>query len=63
MLDDPVAHVDDMNMLAFVDYLREIAISGGRQLFFASANQKVTAIFQQKFAAFKSDFRVISLSR
>lgn len=63
LLDDPVAHVDDLNMLAFIDYLREIALSGNRQIFFASANQKVAAIFHQKFAALGEGFRAIQLTR
>jgi DNA repair protein SbcC/Rad50 len=63
MLDDPVAHVDDLNMLAFLDYLREIAITGSRQIFFATADEKVAAIFNQKFLALKSDYAEIPLTR
>jgi ABC-type phosphate/phosphonate transport system ATPase subunit len=31
LIDDPIAHVDDLNSLSFLDYLREIAIRGHRQ--------------------------------
>ena len=63
MLDDPVAQVDDLNMLAFIDYLREIAITGSRQLFFATANDKVGAIFSQKFGGLGAAFQEINLAR
>jgi hypothetical protein len=63
MFDDPVAHVDDLNMLAFLDYLREIAITGTRQIFFATANEKLAAIFRQKFHTLGDSFRPIELTR
>jgi len=49
LIDDPIAHVDDLNCLAFLDYLREIALSRRRQIFFATANDKLAAIFERKF--------------
>jgi DNA repair protein SbcC/Rad50 len=63
LMDDPIAHVDDLNMLAFLDVMREIVASGKRQLFFATANKKLSGIFEQKFHAFTSDFRKIALER
>ena len=33
LLDDPVAHVDDINTLSLLDHLRDIALSGERQIF------------------------------
>jgi exonuclease SbcC len=35
LIDDPVAHVDDLNTLSFLDYLRDIAANNQRQIFFA----------------------------
>jgi len=32
LIDDPIAHVDDLNSLSFLDYLREIALTGKRQI-------------------------------
>src|ERR1700722_11032328 len=41
LIDDPIAHVDDLNSLSFLDFLRELAISGRRQIFFATASDKL----------------------
>jgi len=49
LIDDPIAHVDDLNCLSFLDYLREVALSGERQIIFATANEKLAALFQRKF--------------
>ncbi len=64
LLDDPVAHVDDLNILSFLDYLRDIAISGERQIFFATADEKLAGLFRQKFRFLgPDDFCEISLER
>lgn len=64
LIDDPVAHIDDLNSLSFLDYLREIAINGKRQIFFATANVKLANIFERKFDFLgKKDFRRFDLSR
>ena len=49
LIDDPIAHVDDLNSLAFLDYLREIALTGKRQIFFATASDKLATLFERKF--------------
>jgi DNA repair protein SbcC/Rad50 len=49
LIDDPVAHVDDLNCLSFLDYLREVVITGDRQVVFATANDKLAALFERKF--------------
>ena len=62
LLDDPVAHVDDLNSLAFLDYLREIALSRRRQIFFATANEKLAAMVERKFDSLgRGRFRKIEL--
>ncbi len=64
LIDDPIAHVDDLNSLSFLDYLREIAIRGQRQIFFATANDKIASLFERKFDFLGEDgFRKIGLSR
>jgi ABC-type uncharacterized transport system ATPase subunit len=63
LIDDPIAHIDDLNALSFLDYLREITIRGDRQVFFATANDKVAALFERKFDFLGVDFRRIKLSR
>jgi exonuclease SbcC len=56
ILDDPIAHVDDLNILSFFDYLRELIISGNRQLFFATASEKVANLYRKKFDFLKDEF-------
>jgi DNA repair exonuclease SbcCD ATPase subunit len=64
LIDDPIAHVDDLNSLSFLDYLREVAIRGQRQIFFATANEKIASLFERKFDFLgEADFRKIELSR
>jgi len=49
LIDDPIANVDDLNCLSFLDYLREVVIAGDRQVVFATANDKLAALFERKF--------------
>ena len=49
LIDDPIAHVDDMNSLSFLDYLRDVVLTGRRQIFFATANGKLATLFERKF--------------
>jgi exonuclease SbcC len=49
MLDDPVAHVDDLNSMSFLDYLRDIVLNGERQVFFSTADEKLASLIQKKF--------------
>ncbi len=64
LIDDPIAHVDDMNSLSFLDYLREIALRGQRQIFFTTANDKLASLFERKFDFLGPDgFRRFNLTR
>jgi len=64
LIDDPIAHVDDLNSLSFLDYLREIVLKGKRQIFFSTADDKLAALFQRKFDFLGSEeFRRINLVR
>lgn len=64
LLDDPISHIDDVNMLSFLDYLRELAINGDRQIFFATPNTKLAGLFRHKFGFLgDNEFKEISLSR
>ena len=49
LIDDPIAHVDDLNALSFLDYLRELALTEKRQIFFATASDKLATLFERKF--------------
>lgn len=64
LIDDPIAHVDDVNSLSFLDYLRDVALTGRRQMFFATANDKLATLFERKFDFLGSeDFRRFDLRR
>jgi exonuclease SbcC len=64
LIDDPIAHVDDLNCLSFLDYLREVILAGDRQVVFATANDKLAALFERKFDFLGSeDFRRYNLTR
>ena len=63
LLDDPVAHVDDINTLSLLDHLRDIALSGERQIFFATADSKIGALFGRKFRFLGDRFVQIELTR
>lgn len=49
LIDDPVAHIDDLNALSFLDYLRELALCADKQIFFATADIRLAALFERKF--------------
>lgn len=63
LIDDPVAHVDDLNALSFLDYLRDLAVTSKKQVFFATADARVAALFSRKFGFLGEDFRKIALVR
>jgi exonuclease SbcC len=63
LIDDPVAHVDDLNALSFFDYLRDLAVSERKQIFFATADTRVAALFQKKFEFLGQRYKQIFLSR
>jgi exonuclease SbcC len=64
IIDDPIAHIDDLNSLSFLDYLREVALTGRRQIYFATANAKLATLFERKFDFLGEDgFRRFDLNR
>lgn len=63
LIDDPVAHVDDLNALSFLDYLRDLAVTSKKQVFFATADARVAALFARKFGFLGEDFKRIDLVR
>ena len=56
LFDDPVSDIDDINILAFFDFLREISLSDERQIFFATASSKIANLFKKKFDFLGEDF-------
>lgn len=63
LIDDPVAHVDDLNALSFLDYLRDLVVASKKQVFFATADARVAALFTRKFGFLGDDFKRIDLAR
>jgi energy-coupling factor transporter ATP-binding protein EcfA2 len=66
IFDDPVTYVDDLNILTFLDYLLKMVLNEDKQIFFATANQKIASLFIKKFEFLKGEsegFKEIYLSR
>jgi len=65
LFDDPITNVDDLNVLSFLDYLREIVVNSGntRQVFFATASADLAFLFEKKFEFMDKDYNRICLSR
>jgi ABC-type molybdenum transport system ATPase subunit/photorepair protein PhrA len=62
LIDDPIAHIDDLNALSFLDFLADIAESKQRQIFFATANEKLANIFQKKMEFLGQELKVHHMS-
>ncbi len=63
LFDDPVSNTDDINILAFFDFLREIVLSNQRQIFFVTANSKIANLFRKKFDFLDDQFTYYKLER
>jgi exonuclease SbcC len=61
LIDDPIAHIDDLNALSFLDFLGDVAESGRRQVFFATANEKLANLFQKKMEFLGDDFKIFAM--
>jgi ABC-type lipoprotein export system ATPase subunit/tRNA A-37 threonylcarbamoyl transferase component Bud32 len=61
LIDDPIAHIDDLNALSFLDFLADVAESGKRQIFFATANEKLANLFQKKMEFLGSDLKIYDM--
>ena len=63
LLDDPFAHVDDLNSLSFLDHLRHLVLTGRRQVFYATADTRLAGLIEHKFGFLGPDFKRIDLIR
>jgi DNA repair exonuclease SbcCD ATPase subunit len=63
LLDDPISHIDDLNALSFLDYLRNLVIKSDRQVFFTTADEKIAGLFVHKFVFLVEEFRNVEFSR
>lgn len=57
LFDEPVVHVDDLNILSFLDMLRDLVLLNDRQVFFATANTRIADLFAKKFDFLGREFR------
>ena len=62
LIDDPIAHIDDLNVLSFLDLLADVAETGHRQIFFATANEKLAHLFQKKMEFLGADFQTLDMT-
>ena len=63
LLDEPVANIDDLNVLALMDFLRELVLTHNRQIFFTTANRNVARLFRRKFSFLLQDFQELRFLR
>jgi exonuclease SbcC len=63
MFDDPVSHIDDLNALSFLDFLRFFMLKEDRQIFFATANTRLASLIEKKFTFLEGDFKQWDLKR
>lgn len=63
MLDEPVANMDELNVLGLLDFLRQLAISRDIQIFFTTANPQVATLFRRKFSFFEERFKAYQFYR
>lgn len=63
LMDEPVANIDDLNVLAMLDFLRELVICRGTQLFFTTANRNIAKLFRRKFSFMGTSFQELDFLR
>jgi len=63
IFDDPVVHVDDLNLLSLLDALRDLVLLGNHQVFFATANTRIASLFARKFDFLGNGYREFPLDR
>lgn len=60
MLDEPFAHLDDINALSFFNLLIELARMGDRQIIFATASKEIAKLLERKIGD-SEDFTKVEL--
>lgn len=62
-MDDSISQIDDLNALPFLDYLRNLVMKSERQVFFATADEKIAGLFVHKFGFLGEEIQTIELAR
>ena len=57
LLDEPISHIDELNILSLFDFLREMVLQYDRQLFFTTSTKEIGRLFERKFSFLKEDFK------
>ena len=63
LVDEPVANIDELNILSLMDFLRELVISHDQQIFVTTANRNVAQLFRRKFSFLGKDFQRLDFFR
>lgn len=63
LFDEPTAHIDPLNSLLLMDFLRELVITYDRQLFVTTNNRNTANLFRRKFSFLDERLQEISFYR
>jgi DNA repair protein SbcC/Rad50 len=63
LMDEPVANMDELNVIGLLDFLRQLTITRGTQLFFTTANPQIATLFRRKFSLLRELFYSFHLRR
>lgn len=63
LLDEPVANMDELNVLGLLDFLRQLTVTRGTQLIVTTANPQIATLFRRKFSFLEHRFRTFNLRR
>jgi len=58
LLDEPFAHLDELNTLSFFNLVIELAVRGDRQIMFATANDNLASLLERKIGETEAFKRV-----
>ena len=63
LFDEPTAHIDPLNSLLLMDFLRELVITYNRQLFVTTNDRNIANLFRRKFSFLDERLQEISFYR
>lgn len=63
LLDEPISHIDELNILSLFDLLRELVIKYDKQLFFTTSTQDVKKMFERKFSFLGAEYKEYTFER
>ena len=63
LIDEPLANIDDLNILSLIDFLREMVVIHNRQVFITTANRNIAQLFRRKFSFLENNFQKLDFLR